>query len=238
MHDVRIPQTLIDRVVRRRGRQHRYDVLHPKTSALVVIDMQNAFVAEGAPLEAPEARTVVPNINRLAAAVRRAGGVVVWVQLTVARSGPDAFPFYYQWFFLPQHAKAHIDALAEGSLMHALYPRLDRRPDDLFVRKYRFSAMLPGASNLDSVLRERGIDTLLIAGTLTNVCCESTARDAMMRSFKAIMVSDANAALSDEEHLAGLTTFYSFFGDVRMTDDLIAMLSTAMSKSESLAPHG
>lgn len=234
MHSVTLPSDLVDRVVRRRGRRHLYESLVPEKTALVVIDMQNAFVAPGAPLEAPEARTIVPNINRLATEVREAGGAVVWVQLTVAPDGPYEFPFYYEWFFLPESGKAHINALAEGSEMHALYAELDCREKDLVVLKYRFSGMLPGASDLEDVLRDRGIDTMLIAGTLTNVCCESTARDAMMRSFKVIMIDDANAALSDSEHLAGLMTIFPYFGDIRSTDDVVAMLSPQANAGKPL----
>lgn len=225
MHAVTIPQDLVERVERRRGRRHLYESLVPEQTALVVIDMQNAFVAKGAPLEAPEARTIVPNINQLAEAVRQAGGTVVWVQLTVEREGPRAFPFYYRWFFLPESGDAHIDALTEGAPMHGLYPDLDHREGDQIIRKYRFSAMLPGASDLTATLRSHGIDTMLIAGTLTNVCCESTARDAMMESFRVVMVEDANAALSDAEHLAGLTTIFPYFGDVRSTREVIDLLA-------------
>lgn len=224
MHDVTIPRELVERVERRRGRRHLYETLVPAQTALAVIDMQNAFVAEGAPLEAPEARNIVPNINRLARAVRASGGTVVWVQLTVEREGPQAFPFYYRWFFLPANAEAHIGSLSEGNPLHELFPALECQPADLKVRKYRFSAMLPGASDLAETLRLRGIDTMLIAGTLTNVCCESTARDAMMQSFRVVMVEDANAALSDAEHLAGLTTIFPYFGDVRSTDEIIKLL--------------
>ena len=69
-----------------------------------------------------------------------------------------------------------------------------------------------------------GIDTVIIAGTLTNVCCEASARDAMMADFKTFMAADANAARSDAEHLASLATVIQFFGDVRSCDELIAML--------------
>ena len=69
-----------------------------------------------------------------------------------------------------------------------------------------------------------GIDTVLVAGTKTNVCCESTARDAMMRDYKVVMVSDANGARYDEDHLAGLTSFFQSFGDVRTTEEVIGVL--------------
>ena len=93
--------------------------------------------------------------------------------------------------------------------------------------KYRFSAFLPGASDLPERLRARGFDTVLITGTVTNVCCESSARDAMMTNFRAVMVSDGNAASSQTEHEASLSAFYSTFGDVMDTAMVIGCLRRA-----------
>ena len=86
--------------------------------------------------------------------------------------------------------------------------------DDLHIFKNRYSALIPGSSSLERILRSRGIQNILIAGTKTNVCCEATGRDAMMLDFNTVMVSDCLAALSDEEHLASLETFIQQFGDV------------------------
>jgi ureidoacrylate peracid hydrolase len=76
-------------------------------------------------------------------------------------------------------------------------------------------------------LRARGFDTVLITGTVTNVCCESSARDANMTNFRTIMVSDGNAASTQEEHDASLTAFYNIFGDVMDTDMIIERLQRA-----------
>ncbi len=76
-------------------------------------------------------------------------------------------------------------------------------------------------------MKARGIDTVLITGTVTNVCCESTARDAMMRNFRTIMISDGNAANSDQDHANSLIAFYLSFGDVETTDAAIAVLRGA-----------
>ncbi len=98
-------------------------------------------------------------------------------------------------------------------------------PSDVQVRKYRFSAFLPGASELPALLRARGFDTVLITGTVTNVCCESSARDAMMRNFRVVMVSDANAAITPEEHDASLIALYLTFTDLMDTDMIVARLA-------------
>jgi len=103
------------------------------------------------------------------------------------------------------------------------------RPEDEIVRKYRYSAFMPGTSDLADRLRARGFDTVLITGTVTNVCCESSARDANMMNFRTIMVSDGNAALSQELHDASLTAFYMTFGDVMDSDMIIASLRRARS---------
>src|SRR6185312_9529294 len=99
-----------------------------------------------------------------------------------------------------------------------LWAGLDVQEEDLIIQKTRFSAFIQGSSDLETALRLRGIDTVAITGTVTNTCCESTARDAMMRNFKTIMVSDANAAATDEEHNASLANILRIFGDVMSTD--------------------
>ena len=73
-------------------------------------------------------------------------------------------------------------------------------------------------------LTEAGVDTVLIAGVATNVCCEATARDAMMLDFRVVLVSDCLAALSDDEHRATLETFIQQFGDVLTADEVVGVL--------------
>ena len=129
----------------------------------------------------------------------------------------------------PEMREKRIAALSEGTLGHQLWPDLDVRPQDEIVKKYRYSAFMPGTSELPDRLRARGFDTVVITGTVTNVCCESSARDANMTNFRTIMVSDGNAALSQEEHDTSLTAFYNTFGDVMDTDMIISGLRRARS---------
>jgi len=119
----------------------------------------------------------------------------------------------------------HKDGLSEGTEKHELYPELDAREDDEYAHKTRFSPFITGASDLHERLQAAEIENLIITGTATNMCSESAARDAMMLDYKVVMVLDANAARYDEDHLAGLTSFYQSFGDVRTTDETIGMLS-------------
>jgi ureidoacrylate peracid hydrolase len=224
MHTLAIPKSVIDRVIERRGREHAYDDLDPAKSALVVVDMQNAFMLPGvAHSLCPMAEKIVPNINRLAQAVRAAGGTVFWIKTTFTEEALRSWSTYFE-MMRPERVAKRIEALTADSLGHALWGGLDVRPQDPVVEKNRFSAFIQGSSDLGAALRERGLDTILVTGTVTNVCCESTARDAMMLNFKTIMVTDANAAATDEDHNASLIAFYLTFGDIMSTDMLIGCL--------------
>ncbi len=92
------------------------------------------------------------------------------------------------------------------------------------MNKHRFAAFIPGTCDLHQLLQDRGIETLIISGTLTNCCCESTARDAMQLNYKVIFVSDANATLTDAEHNATLNNMCALFADVMSTAEVVDAL--------------
>ena len=214
---------IIERVLARRGRLHLYNALDPRRTALVVIDMQNAFVAPGAPIEVPHAREIVPAINRLAEKLRERGVPVIWVLHENKADGRD-WERFFGCFVAPENRARAAQALAAGSPLQRLWPELAVQAGDVLVTKNRYSALIPGASSLTQV-RAKGIDTLLIAGTKTNVCCECTARDAMMLDYNVVLLCDCTAALSDEEHLATLENVIQQFGDVMTADDALALLN-------------
>ena len=203
MHKIAIPQAAVDRVLKRRASLHVFNELDPARTAHVVVDLQNGFMAPGQPAEIPMAREIVSNVNRISDALRVAGGLVVSM---------DA-------------------AFAEGSYGHSLWSELDVLPGDLKVKKNRFGAFVPGSSPLHAILQGRGIDTVIITGTATNVCCESTARDAMMMNYKVIFVSDGTATYNDEEHNATLGIMLAMFADVMTTDEVVSRLAGAMNQA-------
>lgn len=223
MHRVALRPEIVERVTARRGRLHLYDSLDARRTALLVIDMQNAFVAPGAPIEVPAAREIVPSINRLAAELRRRGVPLIWVLHENAADGRDWHGFF-DVFVRPENRDRAAQALAAGNELQKLWPALDVAPSDTRVAKNRYSAFIGNAS-FKEMLARRGIDTLLIAGTKTNVCCESTARDAMMLDYKVVLLSDCTAALSDEEHRASLENVIQQFGDVLTADQALALLN-------------
>jgi ureidoacrylate peracid hydrolase len=237
MHKIVIPQAVIDRVIRHRGKEHVYENLDPRRTALLVVDMQNAFMMPGvAHAYCQHAESIVPNVNRLAQAMRETGATVVWIKTTFGDPSLVTWPVLHDMAG-PERTQRRIAALADGSKGQEFWAGLDLRPQDLIVNKNRYSAFIQGSSNVAEVLRSRGIDTLVVTGTVTNVCCESTARDAMMMNFKTIMVTDANAGHTDEEHNASLIAFYLSFGDIMSTDELIACLRRN-AKAGRTAPVG
>jgi len=210
------PQYVIDRVMAKRGRLNVFDRFDPAETALLVIDMQNFYVGEIASVVG-----IIPNINRIARELRRRGGIVVWVGMTAGEGGKSLWPIYHDHFFTPEKGANHRDQLSPGHSGHKFHADLDIARADVIVHKSRFSPFIAGASNIEDVLRERRIGNLIVTGTATNMCCESAARDAMMRDYKVVMVSDANGARYPEDHLAGLTSFFQSFGDVRTTDEVL-----------------
>lgn len=224
MHPLDIPPEILARVEARCGRAHPFEDLDPRRTAFVVIDLQVGFMDPAiSHAFCPMAERIVPAVNRLAAALREAGGGVFWIQNTHdARS--DTEWSVMQRMATPAARARRVAAMTEGTPGHALWPALDVREEDEKVLKYRFSAFIQGSSDLTERLRARGFDTVLIGGTVTNVCCESSARDAMMLNFRTIMVADCNAANSDAEHNASLASFWNIFGDVMTVDHVIERL--------------
>ncbi len=233
MHKLAIPQTVIDRVIARCGKEHVFDDIEPARTALIVVDMQNGFMLSGiAFVEIKMAPKIVPNINRLAAALRAAGGTVVWIVTTCTPEVDREWSTFYR-LSTPANGAKRSTALTKGAKGHAIWSELEVKRDDPIVEKKRFSAFIQGSSDLDKVLRARGIDNLLIAGTVTGVCCESTARDAMMLNYKVTMVTDGNASYSDEEHNNALTAFYGTFGDIMSTDMLVELIAKNGRRQEA-----
>ncbi len=223
MHRLGIRQEIIDRVMARRGRLHWFERLEPGKTALVIVDMQSAFCAPGGPAEVPSARDIVPDINRLTSGLRRLKCPVIWVlHANTHHRGTSDWELFFDHVVAADVRSRTIESLAPGR--QQVWSGLQTAEEDVVLTKNRYSALVPGSSTLERVLRNLGIDTILIAGTKTNVCCESTARDAMMLDFKVVLVSDCCAALSDEEHRATLETHIQQFGDVATANEALEWL--------------
>lgn len=227
MHRIDIPAEIRARAAHRRGARSFLSRLDPATTAHVVIDLQNGFLREGALLEVPQARAVVPAVNAISAALRAAGGKVAFTRFAWLPGDPLAWRLFYERFLDPAEAEEQQRVFAPGAADLQLWPELDVAEADFITDKTRYSAFTEGTSELPRWLREHGIRTLIITGTLSNCCCESTARDAMQYGYEVIYVADANATLSDAEHNATLVNMLTLFADVASAEEVIAALGRA-----------
>jgi ureidoacrylate peracid hydrolase len=221
-HDVN-HELILDRLAATRGgTRNSFAAIDPRRTAHVVVDMQNGFMEPGAPVEVPMARGVVDQINAISRAVRASGGTNVFLRYTTPADWETGWTVF--WDRMGPAAAGHRAAFTPRAHHHQLWPALDVADADLVIDKHRFSGFTHGTCDLHAALQARGIDTLIISGTLTNCCCESTARDAMQHNYRVIMAADANAALSDEEHAATLHILAMVFADLHSSDQLVEML--------------
>ena len=217
MTQTALPQEVLDQALQRRGTLHPLADFDPSKCALLVIDMQNFFLDM-----LPDALGIVPIVNRMARSLRLAGGQVVWVSTTFEGRDHEQWSVFFNRLLSEYWRDAHMDSLVRNSEGWQLHAGLEINDEDWRVEKSRFSALIQGSSDLEQRLRGRNIDTLLIAGTATNVCCESTARDAMMLNYATIFVADACIGTDAAAHQATLANFLTIFGDVLSVDEILA----------------
>jgi nicotinamidase-related amidase len=216
-HDWRIDEREYARHETRRGRRHAFARLDARRTALVVVDLVPFFVEQN-----EYAHGVVPQVNALATALRDAGGTVAWVV-----PGPSRRTAVDREFYGDEVAAAYAASGGSGPVRERLWHELDvRDATDLLVEKSAPSAFFPGRSPLPGLLSERGIDTVVVTGTVTNVCCESTVRDASTLGYRVVLVADACAARNDQDHNASLHVVYRSFGDVRPTADVLDLIGS------------
>jgi ureidoacrylate peracid hydrolase len=230
MHSTTVRKEIVDRVLQRRGRYHLFDRLEPTRTALVVIDMQSTFCAPGSPAEVPASRGIVAPINLLTGELRTLGVPVIWVLHANDRiGGKSDWELFFNTIVADEVKEKTLESLSAAK--QSVWTELVVGPTDRTVLKNRYSAFIPGSSAIERVLRGMGVDTILVAGTKTNVCCESTARDAMMLDFKVVLVEDCCAALSDDEHRSALENVIQQFGDVMTSEEALIRLRHLENRS-------
>jgi nicotinamidase-related amidase len=182
----------------------------PKT-ALILVDVINSFFEPGQPNHYPEAGAVLGPLEKLLAAARDAGAVVVHA---VERHRPDFHDF--EWKKLPVH---HLENAHDAAFFPGFEPR---GPRETVVRKRRFSAFF--ATDLALFLAEQGVTRVVIAGVKTNVCIRATAQDAFANGFTPVVPREATN--SNRPHLAAasLEDIARYMGEVVPLDEAIGML--------------
>jgi len=164
----------------------KIDRIHPTRTAMIVVDMQNDFVAQGAAMETPAARAMVPRLSESLCICRDAGIRVIYTAHVHRRDGCD------MGVFDDMHPPiAQRDALVDGTPGVEIYPELAPAAGEHVIKKHRYSGFF--GTDLDIILREWGVDTVIVSGTTTENCCHATARDAMFRNYRVVFLSDATA---------------------------------------------
>ena len=203
-------------------------VVDPARMALVNVDMQIAFV-EGTPLSAPDGVALLPVVNRLADACREAGMMVIHTRHVTRPDGSNLGTM-----------GELIDAVREGYIMDGsetakLHPGLDVKDGDILLEKPRYGAF--SGTDLDNLLRANGVDTIIVCGICTNICCETTTREAGMRDYHVFFMEDgtetfpAGGLTIEDIKKAVHTTIRLAFANVISVDEMIARINSASAKA-------
>src|SRR5437867_2910865 len=212
------------------------DVIDPQKTAMIVVDMQNDFVASGAAMETPAARRVVPKLAEALRICREAGIKIIYTAHVHRRDGSD------MGLFDDLHPPiANRDALVDGTPGVDIYPELAPAAGEHVIKKHRYSGFF--GTDLDIILREWGVDTVIISGTTTENCCQATARDAMFRNYRVVFLSDATATYdypdrgfgamrADDVHHATLVILAASTAHVMSVED---MRKQILSRDKSAA---
>jgi ureidoacrylate peracid hydrolase len=196
--------------------------IDPATTAVVAIDFQRFFIDDGEPMGTRHAQDILGNANRINAAVRASGGLVILTQHSFAEpaeSGADGQ--------LPEPGSLTTKELRPGSRSFELHPDLVRTEADISIVKHQSSPLHPQAhTGLAEILRDHGTETVIITGLASNGCCDCLARDAFQHGYNVVVASDASAAMTDEEHNASLLNLAIYYAQVLDTDQIESALST------------
>lgn len=203
--------------------------LRPEAQGLIVVDMQNDFVRDGAPQEVPDARAIVPTIQRLIDAFRTANRPVVFTRFI---AGPGRT---LMWAWSPEcgeeqrscwrgHRRRYRDR-AEELEGAAVIDELKVHPGDEVIDKYGYGAFHD--TSLAGALRARGVEQPVVTGTVTQICVEDTVRGGFHESFEMVVARDAVASFDPELHAATLRNLEMKFAYVTDADELVRGLMRA-----------
>lgn len=205
--------------------------IDPARTALVVVDMQCCFVAD-TPIAAPLGPEVAERLNRLAARCRASGIPVIWTRHVVR---PDGSNVGLLGEVIPPVGHGVINDDAPTA---AMSPLMDVWDGDIVLNKPRFGGFY--GTDLEVILRSRGIDTLIVGGINTNVCVDTTAREAAMREFRVLFLNDGTAnfdlpdgglgtASAEELQRTACAVMAFGFGEVVAVDEVLRRIPVAAS---------
>jgi ureidoacrylate peracid hydrolase len=206
----------------------------PQHCALLLVDVQNDFAADGGAMhregrDVSMAQAMVPRLGRLLEVARAAKVRVVWIR-NVYNTGPN---WYLSEVWLEQARRrrngAYIDyPVCEPNEWNGDFYQIRPKPDEVVVTKHRYGAF--ESTDLDLVLRSQGVRTVIMTGIATNVCVETTARQAFLRDYYVVFVSDCTATYSQAQHEATLFNIDQFFGQVVTSQEVMACWQPATAR--------
>ena len=191
------------------------EIVHPSRTALLVVDVQRYFVRTQPGAMYPPVERVLETLRRFIDECRARGVQVVRIQAVIDEESTNGVwrrHFRERW--------ATPSPLAPDQPGAELQPGFEPQPGDLLLTKPRFSAFIN--TPLESLLRSRGILTVIVCGLTTDVCVSSTARDAFQREFDTVTLSDCTAEKTQARHESGLETLAATFGTVCSSADVLA----------------
>jgi ureidoacrylate peracid hydrolase len=183
--------------------------LNLKRSALLVIDMQRFFLDPGSPSFTCGGPPILPNIKRLIDFYRAKKRPVIYTCHVHKKDGSDAGIMRWWWQGM----------CIEGTEESKVHPEIEPLPEEKIIYKHRYSAFYN--TDLETILRCAKIEDLVITGIMTNMCCESTARDAYFRDYRIKFLADATGTIIEEMHLASLLNLGLGFADISTTEEVL-----------------
>ena len=180
-------------------------------AALLVIDMQKYFLNEKAKAFMESGVSIIENVNKLISHFQKAGRPVICTRHAHKKDGTDLGILGKWWKEMP------LDGTTDADIDE----RIKNNANDILITKHRYSAFYK--TNLDEVLQKKNVSEVVVTGVMTNLCCESTARDAFFRDYMVRFVADATASNSERMHVSALSNLAYAFADVCTTDELIGV---------------
>ena len=186
--------------------------LDVKHSALLVVDMQNFFLDPKSPTFAEGGLAILPQVKKMIQAFRSAKRPVIYTAHVHAPDGSDAGIMKWWWQGMCK----------EGTPEAEIHPQIAPLPSEKVVKKHRYSGFYH--TDLETILRGLKLKDLVISGTMTNMCCESTARDAYYRDYRVFFLLDGTGTVSQEYHLATLKNLAYGFAYVTTSGEILRSL--------------
>jgi ureidoacrylate peracid hydrolase len=207
--------------------------VNPQSAALIIVDVQNDFChEEGSSAKNARApgdglqRAMIPTLNRLIDESRTAGLPVIFIQTTHSPESDS------EVWSERRHEREHYTCLdgSWGAEFYGVAPQAS----DTIVNKHRYSAFT--GTNLDEILKSKGIRSVIVTGVVTGICVESTAREAFWRDYYAVIASDCCGASSRAAHQEALDRMERSFAAVASADEIInCWATTAVSREPAKA---